>query len=64
MEFLLIFGVHFFIMGSASMLLSLVVSSVAKKIPFFSYDLGLYALRCHVCEYDWLFRAFMVDRFV
>ncbi|TYS67817.1 hypothetical protein FZC76_14760 [Sutcliffiella horikoshii] len=40
MEFLLIFGIHFFIMGSAVMLLSVIVSFVAKKIPFFVTVLG------------------------
>lgn len=64
MEFLLIFGVHFFIMGSASMLLSLIVSSVAKKIPFLVTILGcmflgvLYVSKVGFTEILWLAAVF------
>lgn len=64
MEFLLILGVHFFIMGSASMLLSLVVSSVAKKIPFLVTILGcmllgvMYASTIGFSELLWLTALF------
>lgn len=64
MEFLLFFGVHFFIMGSASMLLSIIVSSMAKKLPFFVTILGcmllgvLYASRIGFTDILWLVALF------
>lgn len=64
MEFLLIFGIHFFIMGSASMLLSIIVSSVAKKVPFFITILGcmflgvLYASKIGFTDILWLAALF------
>ncbi|NLP52540.1 hypothetical protein [Bacillus sp. RO1] len=64
MEFLLFFGIHFFIMGSAVMLFSVIVSFVAKKIPFFVTVLGcmllggLYAVVISFTEILWFAAVF------
>ncbi|TYS58446.1 NAD(P)(+) transhydrogenase (Re/Si-specific) subunit beta [Sutcliffiella horikoshii] len=64
MEFLLIFGVHIFIIGSASMLLSLVVSTVAKKVPYFVTVLScillgtIYASKVGFTDVLWLVALF------
>lgn len=64
MEFLFIFGIHFIIMGSGSMFLSLLVSSMAKKIPFLVTILGcmflgvLYASKVGFTDILWLAALF------
>lgn len=63
MEFLLIFSVHFIIMGSAVMLLSILISFFAKKLPavvtiLLSMFIGvIYANTYELSEITW-FPAF------